>query len=205
MSVAPPSPRGGDPASLSCASMFDVFSQMGRGAILIGANGQPLLASAEARRHFNSTLVATETQLFATDPTSNVALQALIGSMKKMPNARPSRQRIGLARPEGPPLVAYALPVNRAASGFRGAIGILVIVDTQMRELPGSVLEQLFEMTGAEVRLASGLVKGLELHEIAEQHGVSVETLRVQLKSIFAKTHTKRQPQLVALLAHLTI
>lgn len=204
-SAAPNNPRGDDHAPLSCESLFDVLSHLGSGAILIGANGQPLFANAAARRHFNSALAATETQLFATDPASNVALQALIRGIKKTPNAQPSRQRIALARPGEPPLVAYTIPVNGVAAGFRGAVDILVIVDPQKRELTASLLQQLFELTAAEARLASGLVKGLDLHEIAEQHGVSVETLRVQLKSIFAKTHTKRQPQLVALLAQLSI
>jgi DNA-binding CsgD family transcriptional regulator len=205
VSVAPNNPPSDDHRPVSCEWLFDAFNHLGSGAILIGAGGQPLFANAAARQHCNSALAATETQLFATDPASNVALQALIQAMKKMPNAQPSRHRIALARPGEPPLVAYTIPANRVVTEFRGAVGILVIVDPQKRELTASLLQQLFELTSAEARLASGLVKGLDLHEIAEQHGVSVETLRVQLKSIFAKTHTKRQPQLVAMLAQLSI
>ena len=63
--------------------------------------------------------------------------------------------------------------------------------------------EQVFGLTHAEARLASALVQGLDLQEIARLHRVSVGTLRVQLKSVFGKTQTKRQAQLVALLAKL--
>jgi DNA-binding CsgD family transcriptional regulator len=67
------------------------------------------------------------------------------------------------------------------------------------------VLQQVFNLTPAEARLASGLGKGLDLQEISDLHGVSVGTLRVQLKSVFSKTQTKRQAQLVVLLARLVL
>jgi DNA-binding CsgD family transcriptional regulator len=40
---------------------------------------------------------------------------------------------------------------------------------------------------------------------VAQLHNVTVGTLRVQLKSIFAKTNTKRQAQLLTLLAQLSL
>jgi DNA-binding CsgD family transcriptional regulator len=66
-------------------------------------------------------------------------------------------------------------------------------------------LREAFGFTPAETRLAVGLAKDYDLRMIAELHGVSGGTLRVQLKSIFAKTSTRRQGQLAVLLAQLSL
>jgi DNA-binding CsgD family transcriptional regulator len=45
---------------------------------------------------------------------------------------------------------------------------------------------------------------GAALAEAAEKLGVSVATVRTQLRSIFDKTHTHRQAELVILIARLS-
>jgi DNA-binding CsgD family transcriptional regulator len=54
-------------------------------------------------------------------------------------------------------------------------------------------------LTSAEGRLVAQLVEGRELADAAERLGISVHTARSQLKSVFAKTDTHRQAELVAL------
>lgn len=56
-------------------------------------------------------------------------------------------------------------------------------------------------LTPAEARIALGIARGEALVTIAKAHGISIATARTQLKSVFAKTGTHRQGQLVALLA----
>jgi DNA-binding CsgD family transcriptional regulator len=55
-------------------------------------------------------------------------------------------------------------------------------------------------ITRAEARLASMLADGISLEEAAEALLVSIQTVRSQLKSVFAKTGVTRQAELVALL-----
>ena len=57
-----------------------------------------------------------------------------------------------------------------------------------------------FQLSEAEARLAKMLVSGDALSTIAETLGISHNTARNQLKSIFAKTSTNRQAELVGLL-----
>ena len=66
-------------------------------------------------------------------------------------------------------------------------------------------LGSLFELSPAEVRVASGLMRGEALREIAESLRVSIETVRSQLKSICAKTQTHHQSDLVALLLRVAV
>lgn len=58
-----------------------------------------------------------------------------------------------------------------------------------------------FNLTKAESSLAAGLAEGRTLQSLAEERQVSLNTVRSQLKAVFAKTNTRRQAELVALLA----
>jgi DNA-binding CsgD family transcriptional regulator len=58
----------------------------------------------------------------------------------------------------------------------------------------------LFGLTPAECRLADLLAEGLELRNCAECMHITVGTARFMLKSIFHKTETHRQSQLIRLL-----
>jgi DNA-binding CsgD family transcriptional regulator len=69
--------------------------------------------------------------------------------------------------------------------------------------IDSSLLYAVFGLTPAEARIASLLAEGRSLKEIAEQQGTQHETVRKQLRSIYQKTATNRQPDLVRLLLHL--
>jgi DNA-binding NarL/FixJ family response regulator len=58
----------------------------------------------------------------------------------------------------------------------------------------------LFHFTRAESGVASALVNGLSVEQIAERHQVSRETVRSQLKSIFGKLGVSKQQDVVRLL-----
>jgi len=58
----------------------------------------------------------------------------------------------------------------------------------------------LFRLTPAEAQIALGIAGGETLAAVAKGRGVSISTARTQLKSVFAKTGTHRQAELVVLL-----
>ena len=63
------------------------------------------------------------------------------------------------------------------------------------------MLAVLYGLTPAEAHLAAGLVSYRTLEQIAAERRLSRETLRTQLKQLFAKTGTNRQSELVGFLA----
>ncbi|TIW77403.1 MAG: helix-turn-helix transcriptional regulator, partial [Mesorhizobium sp.] len=63
-----------------------------------------------------------------------------------------------------------------------------------------TLLAGLFDLTPAEARLASALSQGRTLTEAAASANITVKTGRTYLERIFAKTGTRQQSQLVALL-----
>jgi DNA-binding CsgD family transcriptional regulator len=58
-------------------------------------------------------------------------------------------------------------------------------------------LRSRFDLTPAEARLVVHLVTGTSLKSSAKVFGVSYETVRRQVKSVFHKTGTHRQSELV--------
>lgn len=100
------------------------------------------------------------------------------------------------------PLTALVAPLRaiRHAERDSAATAILFIRDPAARRLACAPLQSLFGLTAAEAMLASGLAAGKSLEEIASMQTISLHTARAHLKSVFGKTGTSRQAQLVALL-----
>ncbi len=95
-------------------------------------------------------------------------------------------------------LAFQALDVAAADDTYR----LILLIDLTLRpQACAPALEKIFSLTAAEGRLAAALTNGISLASIARERKVSMATLRKQLASIFAKTGTSRQPELVALLA----
>ena len=65
------------------------------------------------------------------------------------------------------------------------------------------ILSEAFSLTTAEAKVASFISAGLSPTEIADMLQVSRETVRNQIKAIFAKTGTHRQSRLVALVSRI--
>ena len=88
------------------------------------------------------------------------------------------------------------------ADGLHGVAHILVTVrdpDATQR-LPVDVLQQQFDLTPAQARLAAALAAGDSLEDYARHAGVTVNTARTTLKSVFARTGCRRQAELVLML-----
>ena len=64
-------------------------------------------------------------------------------------------------------------------------------------------LRNVFQMTPSEARLSARLMSGEALENVADGLGISKETARRHLKSIFNKTAVNRQSELIALLSRL--
>lgn len=65
---------------------------------------------------------------------------------------------------------------------------------------PADHLRSLFGLTNAEAELARALVQGRDLAEAAQDCGLTINSARTYLKSVFSKTGTNRQANLVRLL-----
>jgi DNA-binding CsgD family transcriptional regulator len=60
--------------------------------------------------------------------------------------------------------------------------------------------QELFGLTPAEAKLAAKILEGNSLSECAELLDISPHTARAQLRSVFMKTNTSRQSELLSLI-----
>ncbi len=136
-------------------------------------------------------------------PAQTQALRDIIDmAVARVANGeRQSSDAVALTRDSGKrPLIAVACPLGRgpAATG-EPAVGLFV-TDPEWRSSDAAeAVAQLYGLSPAETRLALALVRGLRLDEIAEEFGLSRNTVSYTLKNLFRKTETDRQADLISL------
>lgn len=101
-----------------------------------------------------------------------------------------------------PPMILHVLPLCLSARDiFHSASAILVVTPVGHGEAPpAEVLQGLFDLTPAEARIARGVAERQTVEGMAASFNVSKQTVRDQLKAVFAKTGVARQTDLAALL-----
>ena len=82
---------------------------------------------------------------------------------------------------------------------------VFLLARDQMRKPNGLRLQKVFGLTGAETEVALSIAAGHTLFEIARSRKLSRTTVRSHLASIFSKTDTKRQSELIALLTSMAV
>lgn len=87
--------------------------------------------------------------------------------------------------------------------GVRPLIMLFLYHPSSAQVIDSCLLSAAFGLSHAECRVASLLADGMPLKSIADTLGVQYDTVRKQLMSIYKKTSTNRQPELVRLLLHL--
>jgi len=108
-----------------------------------------------------------------------------------------------LTRPSGRSsyeVLVAPLSDSTLALGFSGPLAAVFLRDPEIQTvaLP-DCLQRLYGLTAAEAKLMQVLVAGDTLEAAADRFGVSKETVRSQLKSVFLKTGTSSQVELIRL------
>lgn len=107
-----------------------------------------------------------------------------------------------IERPSGRPLAVTVTPLPLRQEGLpEGTAAAIFIADPDRSgSTPDDLLRILFGLTPAEARLAALLFKGFSLEEAGNCLGVTRNTVATQLKSIFSKTHSRGQSDLMRLM-----
>lgn len=82
----------------------------------------------------------------------------------------------------------------------QGKVALYLSIPESPFNLSVEALHTLYSLTPAESAIAIALVNGLSLAQISKANGVSIETVRSQLKSIFIKMGVKKQQDVIRLL-----
>lgn len=180
-------------------STVDALAMIGLPAAVLAANGRVRVTNALFDREKTLFVATAFGGVALADPNSNRLLQLALRAPENAPVLRSFPVRNALP----PPVVLHVLPLKRDAHDLFGG-GDLLIVATAISAsalLPSpTILSGLFDLTQAEVRLATALAQGFSLKAAAAEAGLQFSTVRTYLNRIFRKTGTNQQSQLVALL-----
>jgi len=101
------------------------------------------------------------------------------------------------------PMIVHLLPVCGAAHDlFLQATAVVMVTPIDRSNVPNAeILQGLFDLTPAEARIAQGIGSATDVESLAQSFGVKPQTVRTQIKAVFAKTGVRRQTELVNLLA----
>lgn len=181
-------------------AMTNALRSVGLAGAVLGKRGQLIVANDKFERLIGNVFH---------DHRERLALRNLVvdrlfadGLQKILSGSFAATLSIPIPAFEQQPLIVHVVPVCGVAHDiFSQATAVLYVTLVGGPEAPAAdVLSALFDLTSAEAIVARELVAGHYLARIAGRSGRSRETVRSQLKSIFKKTGTRRQTELVCLL-----
>lgn len=185
---------------------IDALNTVAQPAVAIDRFGVVLAVNSAAGALFDDQLRIKGRRLHACDAAARAALDNLHDCLRVSSDlAALSCGPIVVRRRDKGPVVLRILPVPPAARvPFLGARALVTLTAIERRRGPPvALLAGVFGLTPAEARLASIIAEGRNPEDAAEELRISKSTARNHLKAIFAKTATRRQAELVALLSRL--
>jgi DNA-binding CsgD family transcriptional regulator len=186
-------------------AMADALQSLGLPGAVLRGGGKVLAVNDSLERLMPSLLQDRRERLHLTDHAADVLLAEALarksltgGIVNSIPVA---------ATDEHPPMILHLLPIHGAAHDvFSQATSLLVVTPVDRAIVPtAKVLQGLFDLTPAEARVARGIGEAQTVEGLALSAGVSVETVRSQLKAVLSKTGLSRQQELINLLAGNTL
>ena len=193
---------------------MDSLDRISTGVLLLDADGRVLFANraAEQIAGQDDGLRITRDGLAAALPEETAALRRLVAAAALTTNGNGSGAggELLLSRPSMRRPLALAvspLPRDGFLPGLPGvpAVAVFVADPEAAGESDAALLARLYGLTAAESRLTAALMMGGDLREVSDALGVSYHTARAQVKSVFSKTGTRRQAELVQLLLKLPV
>jgi DNA-binding CsgD family transcriptional regulator len=178
--------------------ILDTLERMRCGGIILGSSQHVVEWNATAKRILENELGKPQQR-----ETAGLALIDIVGKSERSLHPDVDAWLV-IPRGERRSLVLHAIhtPEQRPSDPH----SLVILIDFDETPLPNpAALQRLFRLSPAEARLALCIFRGETPTEIAASSGVKLATVRTQLASIFYKTRTKRQSQLVALLARVAI
>jgi DNA-binding CsgD family transcriptional regulator len=190
-------------SSIKDANASDTLSVLRQPALLMDVGGFVVQSNAALEEILDSDIRLKDRRLCIRDIDARNNLQAFIDRMKSSPlNGLPAVDPIVVPRRDQLPIILRIWPIEHTARWPSPDVRALVTLNAlgPRPGPPAAILAKAFRLTPSEAKLASIIARGVAPETAARELNVSRETVRNQLKSVFAKTGTHRQGELVALL-----
>jgi DNA-binding CsgD family transcriptional regulator len=194
--------------SQRAALLTDTFDKLGMSAFICDQAGSVLrhTPAAEKLCSAGTSLLLRRGKIGAIRPAEQAALEAAIRLVAdRKAGSEPQTVVIHSSENGAAPLTVDVMPLPRQRLELRFDARALLVVRAAAGDegRRAAVLRDNFGFTPAEVEIALALARGMKAEAIAGERGVSVGTVRVQIKSLLAKAGVNRQVELVARLTRI--
>lgn len=191
------------------ASFADVLDGLSAAMFLVQANGRIVHANAAGHAMLAASgfLYAASDRLMVRDVTKHRALMEVLSAAGDGDGAVGARGvSLPLATRDGGAYLAHVLPLTSGArrkAGRAYAATAAIFVRKAELELPSTpeIIARHYRLTPSELRVLLAVIEVGGVPEVAEALGVADTTVKTHLGSVFAKTGTSRQADLVKLIA----
>lgn len=180
----------------------DALQTIGLPAAVLASDGHALAANAGFGNCAPAIALGAGAAITFSSPSAATMFSEALLAMRQKSNENTGRSIAVCAVSGQTSMVAHVLPLRRDARDiFSGAASLLFMTPVAAQKGPQpALLEALFDLSPAEAKVAGLVVEGKTVESIAASHGVTEHTIRMQLKSVYAKTGVHRQAELVSLL-----
>lgn len=190
--------------------MSAAFDGLPVAGMVLDASGRLLFANARATDWLASGdgVALSQGRIAPRDSRSAQLLERAIGNAalpRRHDGDQDAASVILIRRPSARPayqIEVRPLPLRSALRSEAAAAAVLVfVIDPEARaDRRARMLHMLYGLTPAETALALAVGSGISLNDYAARRGVTVGTVRYQMKQVLAKTDCRRQGDLIRLL-----
>jgi DNA-binding CsgD family transcriptional regulator len=179
----------------------ETIDGLAAGVFLVDADGRLLHANTNGKKLIGAHQAIATTGREQTLRLDRTSMRDLLPQ-----NGNAAPRSIVIENDDGDRLVGHVLPLASGARRFAGmggdAAAALFVqpADFDPPSIPES-LAQAFDLTPGELRVVLATVKHEGVADVAETLGVAETTVKTHLARIFAKTETRRQADIVKLVA----
>lgn len=191
--------------------MLDVIT---KGILIVGRNGKPLHLNTAASSLLKSTqaIAVRNHRLWSANTEKNLQLKAAINAMIRSidsPSLEQSSSHLVIQHENDAIFIHLSAVTHETpqATSIKQLLREQPMVILQITDLNHGVslstkqqLVATYQLSKAELRVASLVADGLQVDHIAEMLQLSTNTVRAHLKAIFKKTNTSKQAELMKLL-----
>jgi DNA-binding CsgD family transcriptional regulator len=187
-------------------AMAEVMDRLAIGVVLVDRERRPIVSNRTADRliALDDGLMRSADRLRTESPRDHAVLQRLLSeAIAEAQEGERKSHVMAISRPSGKrafPVLIAPLLAGEPGDATEDAVVSVIIGDPEaMQTINPEILRTFYDLTPAEAELVSLLAGGVSLEGAAKRRGVTINTVRSQLKNVFSKTETNRQGELIRL------
>jgi DNA-binding CsgD family transcriptional regulator/PAS domain-containing protein len=192
-------------AEIARGANAEALDRVAQGVLIVAANGDILFANraAEALLAEADGIRTEKSALRAGRPADAAQFQRLIAMAAERSDAAGGVMALARLAPRRPLSVLVA-PLTVESTWFMTGRPAAIVLVADPDSAPRSAQDQLrnlYRLTPAEAAVAMAIARGAGLQAVAGELDISLTTARTHLQHVFEKTETRRQAELVRLIA----